>query len=744
MTRNRTDIEEQILPADGEFEAADTPEAHLRDYVQIVLQRLSVALSVFAAVMLIGILYTWTRVPRYRATSQILVERGQIDLTELKGAYDPALGGIGRNEFLQTQVKLITSQPVVEEAFQQADLASDPEFGKNEDPVAALTQQLSAVPVRNTHLIDISIEREDPRQAARIVNSVVDAFLSENRKRMLGISEDGLQELYKKADALRDKLDSTTRALQDFTVNNNVVSFEKTQNIILDRLRDLSRALTSKEPLRIALQAEVDAAREALKNGQTVETLPEVMRSPVMTGLKIDLVRLENEYSQMLSRLGESHPQIQAICTQIDRLRTKIALEAGTILSSIEIKYDQALKEGELLRQALREHEKEVFRFNELATQYNPLKQQHESIDNTYRTIIRRIEEIDINRMGAQGNNIFVISRATVPAKRSWPSRGRNMLVCLLLAGGLAVGLCFFLDYMDTTVKSELDVRNLLRSDVIAAVPERETIEGSEYHPDLASHYQPRSNFAESFRSLRTSLAFSAGGGELLRRLVVTSALPQEGKSLVAVNLALAEAQTNRKTLIIDADLRKPRLHTVFGVSAINGLSSLLLPDSKITLDQVTVATEVDNLSFLPSGPIPPRPVEILDSPRFTELMKQIVSEYDFVIIDAPPSIEMVDATVMSKRVDGVLLVLRSFTTPKTAAREAFSHFRQAGVRIAGVVLNNVDRPSRSYHGYGPYGYGKTRGYYGAPHPPSRQTPGIKGQLKSLINRIRGRPGRRG
>jgi len=683
-------------------------DVHLWDYVQVVLQRLPLALIIFALVVVMSAVYTWTRTPRYRASARVLIESGKIDLTDVKGAYDQS--GTGR-EFMQTQVSLITSRPIMEKVLDRSNLLADPSFLSSRDPLAALAANISVAPLRNTQIIEISCEREDARQAAKIVNNVVDAYIEGNLNRRMGVSDEGMSELQKKAESLRVRLDDATRALQRFMEENDIVSFEKAQNIIVERLRDISSELTRAQPRRMQLQAAIDAAEESIQDGKSLDSLPDVITSPVINELKIQLSRRQEEYSQALQRMGENHPQLKAQATGIESLESRLADEAGKIMSSLKARYVAAKKEEQLLSDSLKQYQLQVFQFNKLTGEYDRLKQHKDSIEATYQTIIRRIEEIDINRIGGQGNNTFVIARAAIPEIKSWPSKGKNVMVAIVLGIGLAVGCCFFLDYMDVTIKGENEVKQFLRSHILSAVPDlKMEVEGVAFS-ELVAVENPRSHFAESFRSLRTALGF-ATHGKAIRSLVVSSIFPSEGKSLISINLALAQAQAGRKTLIVDADMRKPRLHKVFGISTKKGLSSLLSADNEEKIDAYAYQTNVENLYFMPCGVIPANPVEMLDSKRFDQLIKEMESVFDAVIIDSPPSLALVDALIVAKRAAGIVLVVRSFVTPKYAGRQVVEQLREAGVKLLGVVLNNVDQPKGGYSYGGAYHYGRYGQYY--------------------------------
>jgi capsular exopolysaccharide synthesis family protein len=609
---------------------------------------------------------------------------------------------------MQTQASLLKSRPVLESVIEKLDLMSTDSFKSALDPVEKLKAMITVSPVRNTQLINISIEREDAQEARRILNAVISAYMDGNRSRRLGVSEHGLAELRKKSDLLRTKLAKATDALQNFMVENDMVSFERSQNVVLDRLRTLSQNLTSLQPKRMALQASIEAADKALANGESITSVPAVIAAPIVKDLKLELSKLSNEYSQLVERLGENHPKLQSLSTQIQALQTKLALEANSIINSIRMQYKQTVTEERLLSEAIKEQQQKVYKFNRLTIEYDVLAREVKSIEVPYDKLSRRIEELDINRMGGQGENVFVIAKASLPVTKSWPSKSKNLMVAFILAGGLAVGLCFFLDYMDTTMKSDSDVKRLLKSKVLAAIPDINQKGEKSGDSDLIVHDNPRSHTAEAFRSLRTALAFSIPG-EHISSVVVSSALPSEGKSLAALNLATTQAQSHKRTVIVDADMRKPRLHKVFGVSGDKGLSSLF--EDNINLDDVICSTKIENLDFIPCGPIPRNPAELLESPQFQNIIDKLRKRYDFIVFDSPPGFSLVDSLVIGKYTDGMILVIRSFSTPKAAASQFANRLAEAGIRLLGVAMNNVDTP-HSISRHGGYYYGKNRAKY--------------------------------
>ena len=682
---------------------------HLWDYLAVVQQRLPVAAGVFLLVVVLTALYAWTRTPRYTATSRLLVESRGVNLTAMPDAYDPARTSLTQRDIIQTQVQLIKSTPVMEAVLQQGFLAQSKDFRESKDPVRQLAELIQVTPARSGYVLDVSAERENAQEAAQIVNAVVSAYLAGNRQRRMGVSDDGIAELKKKSEELRVRLDETTAALHAFMVTNKMVSFEDAQNIVVERLKGLNNNLMKAEPARIQAEAHYRTAEAAMKAGQA-ESIPGVLESTLINGLKVDMSRLEQQYSEMQARLGDKHPQLQSVVAQIDALRTKVAMESAHIVDALRGSYEQALNEEKMLREELSKQEEAVLQFNELAATYNLFRQSRDSVQESYSAIIRRIDELSVSQLSGQGDNVFVVSRAEVPQEKSWPSRSRMLLLGIFFGGLLAVGFCFFLDYMDTTIKGEADVRTILKSVVIGGVPSAEPEAGDESFDDLFALKKPRSHFAEAFRSTRTALAFSSTD-KPLRTLVVTSTMPSEGKTLTAVNLAIAHAQAGKRTLLVDTDMRKPRLHAVFNCRGDVGISNLLASGS-LDPESVIEKTGIDNLFYLPTGPVPPNPVEMLDSVRFGKLIDELMTHYELIIFDSPPALNLVDALVIGKRVDGLVMVTRTFVTNKFAAQQVAKQIFASKVKMLGVMLNNVDMPAGTY--YSSYYYGRYGSYYTA------------------------------
>ena len=665
----------------------------------VIRQRLHIAIGVFLVVLAVVAAYTWTRTPKFTATARLLIETRAVNLTDMADAFDPLRGNIAQRDIIQTQVQLLTSTPVLKRVLQTGIFDDVPVILEDKDPVARLAKMVKVLPAPSGYILDVSATSEDPARASAIVNALVDAYRVENRARRTNVSDDGIVELKKKSENIRARLDTESAALQAFMVSNRMVSFEEAQNIIVERLQGINKNLLATEPKRILAETQFRNARAALDTKAPIESIPGVLESSIISSLKMELAKLLRQESDLAATYGESHTQLKSVRTQIDALQQQIKDEAERIVEGLRGRYEQILGEESLLRKELEEQEVEVLRFNELAAQYRLLRQTRDSLQENYNSLIRRIDELDISNLSGQGDSVFVISRAEVPNVPSWPNRKK-----LLALGGffgllLAVAVCFLLDYLDTTLKGETDVQSYVRRPLLGSVPTGEASDADSPFSDFYAVDNPRSNFAEAFRTIRTYLSFSVPDHPV-RALAVSSTGPAEGKSLCAVNLAIASALANKRTLIVDADLRKPRLGKTFPDAPAIGLSDLLAGDSTFTADQLLFPTKVPNLSFLSAGTIPPNPVELLESNRFARLLETLSQSFDLIIFDTPPCLNMVDALVIARQTDGIVYVLRSFSSNKFATQQSVRQIELANVNILGAILNDVDLQKNHYYYY--------------------------------------------
>lgn len=712
-------------------------EPHLKDYFRVLLVRRWTLITVFFLTVCGAAVFVFTQTPMYRATALVLIEPSDLNLTDFKSIYNPTVGTeLSKQTFMQTQYELILNRPCLEKVFLRFHFGEKEEFRELKDPISAFKSYFSVNPIRKTRLAEVSFDWKDPELATKVVDFHVKEYLNDYRQRRLGVSKEGYDTLVKQVEELKPKVEERAQALQQFMARNNMVSLDKTQDIIVERMKAINKNLIEAETERIVTETRYRDIKEAVESSRPLEQMPEIIASNTIRDLKQEYMRTKQEYSDLGNRFGPNHPEVQAVEARFISIAEKIRAEIDMVLSSAEAEYDRASRQEAEHMEALAEQERKVIEYNEKAVEYNLLNEHYDTLKQTYRTLTKRIEEIQIGiATGTKEDNIFIISPPRVPVKPVKPRKGMTLALAALIGMILGAGLCYFLEYLDTTIKTKDEVEKLLDTPVMGYVPAileaQDHKEGNGKRPiELLSLDEPNSAVAEAFRSIRTALMFS-DAGKGLKSLLLTSSVPMEGKTLISVNLAIALAKSNKKILLVDADMRKPRLTRVLSPESMHGLSSLLINVPGVRLETAIQPTDLDTFHILPCGPVPPNPAELLGSERMTQVLNEMSDRYDAIVFDTPPVISATDATVLAQKVQGAILVVRAFTTQRDLARRARDILTSARGNLVGTILNSVDVPRGGQYGYGGYYYGYQY-TYGNPKSPKKGRGGRKRDILSF------------
>jgi len=687
-------------------------EPHLKDYLRILYVRKWILVSVFFVVVMSVTAYVFIQTPTYRAGSTLLIEPSNPNVTEFNDVYDPAMsdGDFNRQTFLETQYKLLLSRPLIEKSFRHFGFGEMKEFRELRDPIVKFMSCFLVSPIKRTRLVGVSFEWKDPELAARVIEYHVDEFLSNCRKRRLGVSEEGLIALRAKADDLKPQVEEKAKAMQHFMAHNEMVSFEKAQDIVVERLKAINQNLTDAENKRILAQARYNDIANALKENLPLERMPEIISSEAIRDLKLEFTHAEQEVSDLENHFGPNHPEALSAEAKLASVAEKMKSEISQILASAEAEYTRAAKQESELKKVLDEQQKKVMALNEKSVDYTLISQSYEDLNRAYRVVTQRIQEIETAMAaGDKEDNIFIIAKPRIPIRPAKPRKLLSIALSLMVGLLLGIGLCFFVEYLDTTIKTKSDVEQFLGVPVMGFVPPvggdgRRNGGNGKKQVEFEAVENPHSALAEAFRSIRTALSFS-NGGKGLKTFLVTSAVPSEGKTIVSLNTAIALAKAGKKVLLVDADMRRPRLSRVFESSSMQGLSSLLVNKEGVTLETAAVSSGGENLHILPSGPIPPNPAELLGNENVPGLLAEMSSRYDHVVFDTPPVVTTTDAAVLCGYMEGSLLVVRAHSTQKDTVRRAGEVLSSARCRLVGAVLNSVDMPKGGQYGYGGYYY---------------------------------------
>ena len=427
--------------------------------------------------------------------------------------------------------------------------------------------------------------------------------------------------------------------------------------------------------------------------------------NPIIISMKDKEVQMIREQTVKAGKYGPKHPEMVALNQELENLRALKKKEIQNIVDSLKANYDIAQKQERALSEALRASEGETISRDKIAIQFQVLQQEAESNRQLYDLLLKRLKESSVTEEN-RTVNIYIIDRAEVPTSPAKPQKARGIIIALALGLGLGVVLAFFAEYMDDTVKSPEDVEKRFGVSYLGSVPRFDLTPKGKRVSDLLVLTDPKSHIAEAYRGLRTGILFSTPDHSP-RTILMTSAVMSEGKSAAAANIALVMAQAGERTLLVDLDMRRPRLHKMLKVSNEKGVSNVLVGDGQWRSFVRERAER--NLHFISSGPIPPDPATLIASDRMRKLILEWTEAYDRVILDTSPIAAVTDPVLLSRLVDGTVIMIHTGVTNRHIIASAIHQLRDVQSRILGAVLNDVDTRHSGYSYYHYYHHD----YYG-------------------------------
>ena len=711
------------------------PNVHLFDRLAIIIKHWKAAVAVAILVVAAMMYQTYTTVPLFRAQARIQIDEEQTTVqTDFK---EPYLAYSDPEPYFQTQYKILQGRDLALRAVRHLRLDNVPEFNGQGATPPFLTQMIGTIkakitapfrggagtprvtpatagpenqqadafigriqvsPVRGSRLVDVYFVSADPQFAARAINVVAEEYVNQNLEFRLQNTDKTLQWLTQEVAKQQSVVQASERMLAEYRENQNALSLEDKQNLIVSRLNQVNDAASRARTTRIqkeALYNQVTAAKDR-------ESLTSIAANPFVQQLKAHIGELERERVRLSERYGEKYPDLQRVNGQIIDAQRQLDAEIDKNVQAIKADYQAAVDEEKQLANDLEGQKVQATDLNRKSIDYSVLQREAESNRQVYESLLQREKELRVVS-NSRANNVRLLDRAEVPGGPFTPNTHRAWLMALLFGFGIGIAAAFAIDYLDDTVKTPEDVTWRLHLNFLGLVPK---VHG-ERHP-LLSGPVPH-DFGEAFRALRTALVASSGT-DATRLVAITSTQPLEGKTTTAVNIALALAIGGARVLLIDADMRRPSLHKAMRLPNDRGLAELL--SGKARMREVVQRCGDPNLLVIPAGHTPSNPSELLASDRMRAFLHQLTTgPFDWVIVDTPPVLAVTDAVVLAPLVHSVAFVVGAEMTRWRLAERAIETLQAGHPRSIAAILNRVDFDRNRYYYSRYYGH-QYKSYY--------------------------------
>jgi polysaccharide biosynthesis transport protein len=701
----------------------------LLGYWRILRKRKWTVLAAFVTVFLLAIIATLRMTRLYAATSRIAIYPENSNVLGLKDMESVAASEeLDYNVAMETQVSILRSDELALKVIDALHLDSNPTFTGFESvktPAAGISHSdlapdpkhlakmltifrrgLNIQVVPRTRVIEISYMQRDPRLAAEISNTLVKTFIEENFRTKYESTSQTADWLSKELSDLQLKVQTSEEKLVRYQKEKGIVGIDEKQNIVTAKLDELNKELTEAQADRIQKESNYTLAQSG-----DPSAFAKLSPENLIEKLQAEQAELENQYARATTEFGSAYPQVIELKNQLKQVEASITAENNRLLAKVRDEYRAAEQREKLLSAALAEQKQEANQLNESAIEYTALKRDADSNRQLYESLLQRLKEASVTA-GLRSSNIRVVDVAQVPIVPSKPNVPGNIALGFLLGivGGFALALVQ--ENLDTTVLNLEELSAITSLPALGTIPmqvagnnRRRLGSGAANEvPEVSvpiTYLRPKSEVAESYRALRTSILLSSFGAPP-KVILITSALPQEGKTTVSSNSAMVLAQKGGRVLLVDADMRRPGVSKALGIRSTRGLSTVLSGVDKVE-NSLVPFPQLPNLLILPAGPVPPNPVELLGSNVMKDYISRWRNEFDHIIIDTPPCLSVTDSVVLSVDADRVILVARSGQTPKAALRRASELLQQVNARVMGVVLNafNVHSADGYYNYYG-------------------------------------------
>lgn len=710
-------------------------EVHLRDYLKVIMRRKSIVLIFFISVVITASVLTLMMTPLYKSTALIMIDK--LDHVPVVGS------NIDRDpSYYSTQYEILKSETLSERVIKKLNLDKNRDFLPTESTpskivkaitypvnsalsflseilgpstlekqapgvkntyvekdiplymIKSLTSRLEVLPVKNSQLVAVSFVSQKPDISLAVTNAVAESYIDYDLESRIAATRQARDFLANQINIAKAKLEDSENKLNDFASKNKIIFFSNEQGVNIREFSDITAALSAATTERTQKESLLKQLQESGTDN------PVILNNPLIQELKKQQATLESEYSNLSKTFTADYPKMQSLGRQIDSIAKKIEREKSNVLKSLESDYKAVLKKEAYFKRAFQAQQTNVLDFQQKAAEYRSIKSEVDANKSLNDSLLQKLNELGVAAM-SKSTSIQIVDPARYPMSPFKPNRMQNIMLSIIfgLIGG--IGLAFSVEYFDNTIKNIDDIEQKVKLPTLGMIPLQKQQDNS---PAMMITQSKEVNaFTEAFRSIGVLLLSSSANPP--KTILVTSPTEKEGKTTVSISTAIALAESVGNGIIIDADLRKPKLHHNFELDNSTGLSTFLSGD--VSFDgidgRLIKPTTIKGLSIMTAGPIPSNPSELLFSSRIKDLIESLGAMFNFIIFDSVPLMGMPDSVYLSKIVDGTILVVRGGNTSKDALRESTKIFDSINARILGVVLNGAREKDLRYGGYSYY-----------------------------------------
>ena len=747
-SNSASDLEELLPPE---------PEVHLRDYLYIVLKRRWIVIAVTLAALAFSAVKNLRKPPLYSATAIVQISRGKLDPFHGVTTYD---SWVDYAEFYPTQVNILKSYNLAYRIVESLRLWRHPLFktGDSSDPsprqlehlAGAVTSMLDVSQMKDTQLMRVSFTSRDPELSAQLANTLVSQYISFNSKKETEIARESVSFLSDQIERLEGEIQGNEKRLREYSQRDDIILIDQKENFVIEQLRNLNQQLSR-------VQGELATTQARYRSLQRADpaSLEAMQKSAKIQNLDRRRASLQEQIEELSSEFKKDWPELQrereALQQVEQRLQGEILDVAQKVVEAAQIDYQSVLERERLLQKAVKEKKQEAQRLNRLTADYVSVQAELDNKRKVLDQLLRRHSEMGMSANLGEGNlvNVRLVDEALVPEHPSGPNVSRSVMMGGMVGFSLAIGLVFFLNYWDTAIYTVEDLRRYVPLPFMGMVPRYEAepvpSENDGSRLKLIPSHQSKwkswrrislkkdmgvtqsslalaevsgastsvdtpakgSEVGERFKFIRGSLLMSSPG-KPPKVILITGPEKNAGKTFVSCNLAVSLAEMEKKVILIDADLRNPQIHRIFGLKNEKGLSNVLTGQADIHKECIE-STPIPNVFLLSAGSSSPSPSELLSSEQMDQTLDECAKHFDFVLMDSAPLLPVFDSHALTTKCDASVMVVRSGKTSRDAVKTSLELVERIGGKVSGVVLNGVEAGdySRSYYyGYRGYGYG--------------------------------------